>query len=114
MAKENYGKGKSYPESCSLGTMSIVSTPLFHFFITIHLLHFLTINTVVVCCRLFRVVKGGPCQGMTVQKFDERPYRKNGWRDVPAQRVGVSVHSDLLVALYRNTIIDFNNSRSRL
>lgn len=54
-----------------------------------------------------RVVTDGPAEGMTLQKFDDCHYHNDEWQDMPAQRIGVAVSDQDLLALYRETIINY-------
>ena len=73
--------------------------------------HYSRCHRVTIVLPLCRVVTEGPCMGMCVQKFDDRAYLHDAWGDAPHQRVGVCVRSERLIKLYRDTIIDLNNSR---
>jgi len=55
-----------------------------------------------------RVVTDGPAEGMTIQKFEKRQFMYDEWQGNRAQHVGVSVESDRLLSLYRDTIIDYS------
>ncbi|WP_028865355.1 nucleoside hydrolase [Psychromonas aquimarina] len=57
-----------------------------------------------------RVVTEGPAAGYTIQKFDQRNYMHDEWSG-GAQLVGVKVHSESLLELYRQTVISFSQSR---
>ncbi|PSV15193.1 nucleoside hydrolase [Photobacterium kishitanii] len=54
-----------------------------------------------------RVVCEGPASGMTLQKLDKRQYQTDEWSSMPTQRVGVTVNSEQLLALYHQTIIEY-------
>jgi len=54
-----------------------------------------------------RVVTDGPAEGLTLQKFDGRRHQTDDWGDIPAQRVGVAVNDQALLALYRESIINY-------
>lgn len=54
-----------------------------------------------------RVVTDGVAEGMTIQKFDGRVYLHDEWMDKASQKVGVAVKDAELLALYRNSIIDY-------
>lgn len=57
-----------------------------------------------------RVVTEGPAIGHTLQKFDGRRHPHDEWADYRAQRVGVAVDDGALLALYRQTLIDWGRS----
>ncbi|WP_435237272.1 nucleoside hydrolase [Psychromonas sp. PT13] len=54
-----------------------------------------------------RVVTEGVAEGMTIQKCDQRVYPTDEWSVKPAQKIGVAVKSNELLALYRRSIIDY-------
>lgn len=54
-----------------------------------------------------RVVCEGPASGMTIQKQDKRQYQTDEWSSMPAQQVGIGVNEAQLLALYKQTIIDY-------
>ncbi|MFM4721254.1 nucleoside hydrolase [Aeromonas bivalvium] len=58
-----------------------------------------------------RVVKDGPAIGHTLQKFDDRRHPHDGWAGCPAQRVGVAVRDQALLALYRDTLVAWGTGR---
>ncbi|WP_019613827.1 nucleoside hydrolase [Psychromonas ossibalaenae] len=55
-----------------------------------------------------RVVTEGPAAGYTIQKFEQRKYMHDQWKEGGSQLVGVKVQSESLLDLYRRTIIDFS------
>lgn len=58
-----------------------------------------------------RVVTDGPAIGHTLQKFDGRRHPHDGWEAYRAQQVGVAVDDTALLALYRQTLIDWAGKR---
>ena len=52
-----------------------------------------------------RVIDHGPAIGHTLQKFDGKSHPHDEWADYPAQRVGVAVRDQALLALYRDTLV---------
>ncbi|MFM4962195.1 nucleoside hydrolase [Aeromonas bivalvium] len=58
-----------------------------------------------------RVVTDGPAIGHTLQKFDGRRHPHDGWAGCPAQRVGVAVRDQALLALYRDTLVAWGTGR---
>ncbi|MCW8328470.1 nucleoside hydrolase [Photobacterium sp. SDRW27] len=54
-----------------------------------------------------RVVTDGPAEGLTLQKFDDRGYQTDEWKNMPAQQVGIAVDDQALLALYRESIINY-------
>lgn len=56
-----------------------------------------------------RVVTDGPAEGLTIQKFDDRKHQHDDWTPNSAQRVGVKVRDEALLALYRETITEYGN-----
>ncbi|MFM4802867.1 nucleoside hydrolase [Aeromonas bivalvium] len=58
-----------------------------------------------------RVVTDGPAIGHTLQKFDGRRHPHDGWVGCPAQRVGVAVRDQALLALYRDTLVAWGTGR---
>ncbi|WP_429082659.1 nucleoside hydrolase [Aeromonas bivalvium] len=58
-----------------------------------------------------RVVTDGPAIGHTLQKFDGRRHPHDGWVGCPAQRVGVAVRDQALLALYRDTLVAWGKGR---
>lgn len=57
-----------------------------------------------------RVVTEGPAVGLTMQKFDKRKYLHDEWESITSQRVGVAVKDEQLLALYRQSIIDYSRT----
>ena len=52
-----------------------------------------------------RVIDHGPAIGHTLQKFDGKSHPHDEWAGFPAQRVGVAVRDQALLALYRETLV---------
>lgn len=58
-----------------------------------------------------RVITQGPAIGHTLQKFDGKSHPHDEWAACPAQRVGVAVRDQALLALYRDTLIAWGKGR---
>ncbi|WP_299002462.1 nucleoside hydrolase [uncultured Shewanella sp.] len=58
------------------------------------------------------VITSGPAKGHTLQKFDNITYMTDPWSNRRSHQVGASVNSDLLLSLFRNTLLDFDKSLS--
>lgn len=58
-----------------------------------------------------RVITQGPAIGHTLQKFDGNSHPHDEWAACPAQRVGVAVRDQALLALYRDTLIAWGKGR---
>ncbi|MGF1728184.1 nucleoside hydrolase [Photobacterium kasasachensis] len=55
-----------------------------------------------------RVVTDGPAEGLTLQKFDGRRHQTDDWAEMPEQKVGIAVNDKELLALYRDSIINYS------
>lgn len=58
-----------------------------------------------------RVITHGPAIGHTLQKFDGKSHPHDEWATCPAQRVGVAVRDEALLALYRETLVAWGAGR---
>ncbi|WP_439842814.1 nucleoside hydrolase [Aeromonas taiwanensis] len=58
-----------------------------------------------------RVITQGPAIGHTLQTFDGKAHPHDGWAGYPAQRVGVAVRDQALLALYRDTLTAWGRGR---
>ncbi|WP_394230081.1 nucleoside hydrolase [Shewanella colwelliana] len=61
-----------------------------------------------------RVVTDGPAEGHTMQKYDGRKYLHDDWQDNAHQRIGVAVKDQVLLKLYRDTIVEYGADKEKL